>query len=440
MLDELKNREIFLATLEENNDPMDGMQDAYWDGDEVVWRNFIRHYCLCLLNSYIYLSVAGDTQVFDAACVNTQVTPEEAFTKEAGALFEYFWDLVIKNEKINDLIKILINQRILHKDDLNCLLLCFNSFFLVLLNETIKKHLGYDAFPNIEIMHEHTAKVNFNELFEKIDRDHLHVLSHISIKTMQDLSLIAKYAYLTETEHLSVSKENYIKFISFFPSYYLESSVRYMQSDYYVASFSEHNDHASMWGHYAHGHRGVCLVFAFDEINGNYILELEEREKLTLHKVEYKNDPPPINVFENLGHLSMRKLKSNWLTYGKDVSSLASKYCDSYPQKYWDGYIQKVQHKFPDWGYENEYRVVKSSWLIGAQTKEQRLLHYNSKHLMGVIFGCRTPEDTQIRIIQLMDRILTNDQKSNFNFFRTVYSPINKKLEVVKMSLLKFNK
>ena len=51
-----------------------------------------------------------------------------------------------------------------------------------------------------------------------------------------------------------------------------------------------------------------------------------------------------------------------------------------------------------------------------------------------------TPEDTQIRIIQLMDRILTNDQKNNFNFFRTVYSPINKKLEVVKMSLLKFNK
>ena len=135
----------------------------------------------------------------------------------------------------------------------------------------------------------------------------------------------------------------------------------------------------------------------------------------------------------------MPKLKSNWLTYGKDVSSLASKYCDSYPQKYWDRYIQKVQHKFPDWGYENEYRVVKSSWLIGAQTKEQRLLHYNPKHLKGVIFGCRTPEDTQIRIIQLMDRILTNDQKNNFNFFRTVYSPINKKLEVVKMSLLKFN-
>jgi hypothetical protein len=439
LLDELKNREIFLATLEENNDPMDGMQDVYWDGDEVIWRNFIRHYCLCLLNSYIYLSAAGDTQVFDAVCVNTQVTPEDAPIKEFAELFEYFLSLITKDEKINDLTKILINQRILHKDDLNALFFYFNSFFLVLLKETIKEHLGYDALPGIEIMHEHTAKVNFNELFEKIDRDHLHVLSHISIKTMQDLSLIAKYAYITKTDHRSVSKENYIKFISFFPSYYLESSVKYMHSEYYVASFSEQSDHASMWSHYAHGHRGVCLVFAFDEINGSYILELEEGEKLTLHKVEYKDDPPKINVFENLGHLSMRKLESNWLTYGKDVSSLASKYRDSYPEKYWNRYIQKVTHKFPDWGYENEYRVVKSSWLIGAQTKEQRLLHYKSKHLKGVIFGYRTPEDAQIKIIQLMDRTLTNDQKNNFNFFRTVYSPINKKLEVVKMSLLKFN-
>ncbi len=438
IIEEIKNREIYLATLEENNDPMDGLQDVYWDGDEVIWRNFIRHYSRCLLNSLIYINVAGDTKVFNEACVNTQITPDDVPTREFGDMFNDFLCLVAENKHINDLVRILIAQKCLHKDELDSLLFYFNSFFLILLRETIKKHMGYDALPGIEYLNNNLIKVNHYDLIQKADREHLRILSHISIKINQELALISKYKYKTEVDHHSISKENYASFISFFPSFYLESSIRNMYTEHYVACFSEHNDDASMWAHYAQGHRGVCLVFEFDDSNGSYFLEMDEDEKIALHKVKYSNNPPKINAFESIGYLSMKKLMKSWLTFDNKVSCIEAVYRDSYATKYWERYYQKVLHKFSDWQKEDEHRMVKSSWYIGKQTKDQRVLHYKSRHLKGLIFGIRTPEDTQIRLLQILDKTLSNDEKKDFRFYKAGYSSINKKLEVAELSLLKF--
>jgi hypothetical protein len=48
---ELDSQEIYFASPAELNDPMEGFKDLYWQGDEIVWRNLIRHYALCLLNT-----------------------------------------------------------------------------------------------------------------------------------------------------------------------------------------------------------------------------------------------------------------------------------------------------------------------------------------------------------------------------------------------------
>ncbi|HLN25948.1 MAG TPA: DUF2971 domain-containing protein, partial [Patescibacteria group bacterium] len=43
---ELKSQQIYFASPAELNDPMEGFKDLYWQGDEIVWRNLIRHYVL----------------------------------------------------------------------------------------------------------------------------------------------------------------------------------------------------------------------------------------------------------------------------------------------------------------------------------------------------------------------------------------------------------
>jgi hypothetical protein len=44
---ELENQEIYFSTTDEFNDPMEGFKDLFWRGDEIVWRNFLKHYILC---------------------------------------------------------------------------------------------------------------------------------------------------------------------------------------------------------------------------------------------------------------------------------------------------------------------------------------------------------------------------------------------------------
>jgi hypothetical protein len=57
---ELENQEIYFSTTDEFNDPMEGFKDLFWHGDEIVWRNFLKHYILCILQTANYCFIAAD--------------------------------------------------------------------------------------------------------------------------------------------------------------------------------------------------------------------------------------------------------------------------------------------------------------------------------------------------------------------------------------------
>ena len=52
---ELENQEIYFSTVEELNDPMEGFKDLVWSGDEIVWRNLLKHYILCVLQTATFV-------------------------------------------------------------------------------------------------------------------------------------------------------------------------------------------------------------------------------------------------------------------------------------------------------------------------------------------------------------------------------------------------
>jgi hypothetical protein len=41
--DELEKQEIYFSSPAELNDAMEGFKDIFWHGDEIVWRNLLRH-------------------------------------------------------------------------------------------------------------------------------------------------------------------------------------------------------------------------------------------------------------------------------------------------------------------------------------------------------------------------------------------------------------
>jgi hypothetical protein len=57
---ELESQEIYFSTPDELNDPMEGSKDLFWRGDEIVWRNFLRHYILCVLQTANCCSILAD--------------------------------------------------------------------------------------------------------------------------------------------------------------------------------------------------------------------------------------------------------------------------------------------------------------------------------------------------------------------------------------------
>lgn len=57
---ELENQEIFFSDLKSLNDPMEGFIEFFWEGDKIVWKNFLIHYLLCLEHILLLAKLTED--------------------------------------------------------------------------------------------------------------------------------------------------------------------------------------------------------------------------------------------------------------------------------------------------------------------------------------------------------------------------------------------
>ncbi|WP_053292998.1 DUF2971 domain-containing protein [Burkholderia pseudomallei] len=439
VVDELRARELYLGTLEQNNDPMDGTQDAYWEGDDVVWSNLIRHYSFCLLNAASFISVAGDSIPFGADQVTARATPDDWPDAPIRQIFQKFVSAVIADEKIRGLVSLLIEKKRLAKDELRLLLDTYTPRFLPLLASTLRQNGHADFLRGLDLNASTASLADFEASVKQADTRMLSALAGAAEQASRQMQLIGMYEHVRHFSEQGTAKRNLLTFLGGFPTLYLDACVKAIYDEYYIACFTERNDNESMWGHYASGHRGICLVFEFDERDGHLEMEMEEPALLELHRVQYSHHPPQVNVFESLGYLPMMTLQKHWLSFDERVSPLASTYSSpDYHSAYWQTYAATVSHKFPEWEREREYRAVKSAWFSGRKPSSDRLMHYKEKHLKGIIFGMRTPVDLQLQIMGALDASLSSAQKADFEFHHARYCTTKKVLEINRLDLVKF--
>ena len=110
-------------------------------------------------------------------------------------------------------------------------------------------------------------------------------------------------------------------------------------NEFGVICYSSDSFNILLWSHYADNHKGMCLVF-----------EVLKKDIHKLHKVNYQNQFPDINLLDDLNSR--------------------------------DEIIKIVTTKSNEWNYENEYREI--------LTNKNAHYKYPGK-LTEVIFGCRTP-------------------------------------------------
>jgi len=63
---ELEKQELVLSSPQYFNDPLEGYQDVFWDGDEILWENLLRHYLLNLLRAAYICRLYDDDKFEDA--------------------------------------------------------------------------------------------------------------------------------------------------------------------------------------------------------------------------------------------------------------------------------------------------------------------------------------------------------------------------------------
>lgn len=386
---------------------------------------------------------------FDLCPEITKMTPDDLPTNKFKEAYKTFLALLEKSPKIQQLKKILSNKKEISKTTLQSLLFLFNPEFINLLKVVSKDIIKNDLLQNISF------KENPNENLEKIitqtDSKKLDILGEAVNKQIEQFDLIAAYNYYSKNNNnqspdLAENTQNgYIKTVlSFhtFHTFYTNAVESSIYDEYYVACFSEKKDDSTMWGHYAEGHQGICLVFEIDIKDTGSQLFMDNGRKIDFLKVNYTDDPLNINIFENMGYIPIPKLNKYWLTHDEDISPLSSFYSNSeYPKKYWERYTKKTTLKSTHWFRENEYRAVMNLSLLDKQKLKPsaRILKYDISQLTGIIFGMRTPEQIKLDLIKALDEILSKSQKQSFKFYQAGYETKNNQLTISELTLIKLS-
>ena len=228
----------------------------------------------------------------------------------------------------------------------------------------------------------------------------------------------------------------------------------YLNGKKYFISFSRNANNYLMWSHYANKHIGYCLIFkSIDDC----LYQAKDGARTSIEIKSYHSNK--VHITENIGP----KFKFHDVIYGESKSSIdpfcyfpeyVNKCCIENDEERIDFFNQLERHyleKGTCWEYEQESRLLlpspnSCSWFTGCQyeyTKYQRLFHYDSSQLVGVVFGSRLEKNDKKRIKEIIDEKIdfrlvsesTNKRFFKFVYFQTKLSSKERKLELEPLEI-----
>jgi hypothetical protein len=81
---ELAKQEIFFASRKQLNDPVEGYKDLFWKGDVIAWKNFLRHYVLCLMQTILQTLENEEGYLVTSESLPIRMIPEELHPEVAS--------------------------------------------------------------------------------------------------------------------------------------------------------------------------------------------------------------------------------------------------------------------------------------------------------------------------------------------------------------------
>lgn len=394
---ELENQEIYLASIEELNDPMEGFKNVVFMGNLKDWYLFFERYLQSFEWAYIMLDISSGTyDVLNNAEAMYEWVTKNPRTQKTDKIRQDFFQASSKT-----IDKIASRTTPINKDEL----LFYLEYLNLIVSDIIHKYYN----PLYQIFKDNFDNINI-KIIQKIDEIEKYINNTKNQETIPQILDKSKletrpmYLSLNMLNKTEISESNLPLFATLdFPNFYLETLEKLMYPESYIACFMEKIRSSSLWGHYGDGHRGICLIFK--AINSSLVILNKDKETtIKFEKVIYDYEPYTFNLFE--------MIKNN-------------------PRESLEKLYRGLHIKTADWSNENEYRVVRHLPANINPTKinkENRKLKYQFKDLYGIIFGMGTPKRDKIKIINILKQKCIAENRKDFKIYQADYCLKNKKM------------
>jgi hypothetical protein len=450
---ELENQEIYFASLEKLKDPMEGFKDIYWHGDEIIWKNFIKHYLLCLEHVCSLFIIGDKITNIDRKDIPIFKTEDNLPTPQYKQLFKEILDNFFGNDSISQCPKnfssrlkpirrneLLLYIRLLHQYALDVIFTVYeNNNFIGKRSDDNK--IAQKALLDIEAFLKITNKEQTKH------QDAIEMLYAAANHTFTQINLIVRY-------NIPNNENKDFVFLDF-PEMYLHAIEKLIYPDWYTACFmSEYSNSSSVWAHYGDGHQGVCLSFKALSENDKFFIALRGINGLSnsgptygnikhlFYKINYENKFVEIDFFKSLGCLTRPVLSKFWYTDEAGSRSIcADAVFDSeerWRNKHWSNFYKGATTKLKDWEREKEYRLILSSSLQDFSDPTKRKLNYDFNDLESITFGIETPMKDKKKIIKIIKTKCRKGNRADFKFYQAYYDSQKGSIERAELGLLKF--
>lgn len=425
---ELERQTIFFAPFSELNDPMEGSVDMLWHGDSIVWRNFFKHFLLCMEFKVSLGTIyrPEDSKKFYQHELTIMICEQQLPTDHYRQYFDIIKKRFFSYEIVTLLIEYLGKKKYpIQKKQLSAILSLISGYALesILYGhneanfqpqpfwEELRDKIANSNSKQLEVVAKHFEKINLSDNEEK------------AIDTVwENFSDILQQTELMNLCKLgdSVSKINWLYFGTNFIREYIEQVPQLVFRNWYSASFlSEFPQNSVLWGHYTDSHSGVCLIFKANETSSKDLnIPLrnpdEESERgFALRNYPFKNiiysdkREEPIEFFRRLWTLPGGVVHKEWYTdeEGKvspDIDKLFS--TEEMRQAHWSQLDRIQTTKSKDWSYEKECRILIDDSFYNFSEQSKRAFTYDFSELQGIIFGMKTPVCEKVKIIRIISQ------------------------------------
>lgn len=461
---ELEKQEIYFASPELLNDPVEGFKDMYWSGGEIIWKNLLKHYLLCLEQVCVMAIIGGEDHPIDSALhIPVFKTVKDFPTKESLAIYQEICTRFFVREEIKKYPELLASRtsrirqnelvfylRLLHYHALDTILSIYEKHNLLPIradDDPIRNLAAQDI--NIAEMVE---AINNQELSRPDIEDLAEKLYAAAKSAQSQIDLILQY-------NSNNSRNNEMLVFSSFPEEYVKQLSRLVHGNWYTACFLTDYSNPSMWGYYGDNHKGACLKFrtptwqdkpsidlyGITGISGNQdrVTPIYGNQKQQFHKINYEDKYPEIDFFRSISKMSLSALNESW--YCDEQGAISS--CaieihnpeEEWRKKYWATFYRTITTKLRQWGHEQEFRLILTPTVMDYSPVEHRKFKYQLNDLEGIIFGINTSAQDRHSIMKIIEEKCRTEGRGDFKFYQAYYARHSARIEIQEMGLVKFN-